>query len=359
MSGVRYWIAKDAPTGKASRDGKNTYSVPVMVEMSDAADGPERVLDYLDRQGLKIGTVYRVGNDHDPFSFCDGLTPKRVANSTTAWQIDATFSPLTQDNQNQTPTGEYTEDPELWQWQHSMSYSAWQEPCWKASNVTRFPHPDNADPPADAYDRMAGTEGPVVNSAGIPLDPTLMRDLYDRVWQITCYSREYYASISDAYMGAINAEWLRYHRNLARAYGLRQPRPKWMPYTIKCTNASATWRVATFRRLRIPYWEWNWEFRFRGEKWNEEVLDRGLTVRAPEGAADGVGGQMAAIPDGAAPSMPVLDGKGRRVPEPVLLNGAGLPLEAGDAAEPTGYFFEWRKDPVVAFSSIPFRFFET
>ena len=70
--------------------------------------------------------------------------------------------------------------------------------------------------------------------------------------------------------------------------------------------------------------------------WWEEVLDRGSTARGAGGMDDGVDGQFAeTLPTAPPPIMPVVDGIGRRVPELVLLDGAGRPATAGSTAEKT------------------------
>lgn len=360
MPGTAWSVAQSAPTGTASRDGKRRYTVPLIVQMSDPADGPNCVLDYLAGQNIYIGSVYHFGNDRDDFAFCDGLTPRREPMSATKWTVDATYSPMDEEQENQTPDGEYSEEPEEWRWQHAQGYSTWQEPCWQAWNDDAFPSIFQAAPPVGAYARQVDTQGPVVNSAGLPVDPTLMRDIFDRVWQVTCFSRQYDPLVSDTYMGALNADWVKYQSAMATTYKLKQPTGGWLWHRVKCTNAAATFRTATFGRTRVDYWEWNWEFRFRNLPggWLESVLDRGLTARADEGMPDGLGGQMGALPAAAAPAMPVIDGIGRRVPELVLFDGAGRPLQSDDANASAGYFFRWRKDYKVAFADIPFKFFQ-
>lgn len=368
MAGVSYKVADAGPTASFTKNGKPKYQVPYIVTMSSLGDGPQRVADYLESENIYLGQPYRCGDDRDDFALCDGITPKKIAKSQkmtssgpiVQWNVDVTYGPMEEDDKPQTVSGEFTDDPEQWRWQMSQGYSAWQEPCWKATNVDSFPHRDSVDPPAGAYTRLGGTEGPVVNSAGIVLDPTLMRDYYDRVWQITCFSLECDSDISDTYMGAINKDVIRYHDNLPRYYGLKQPAFGWLPYVVKCANASATNRIYTLGRLRLNYWEWSFEFRFRtqGRGWLEEVLDRGTTARAASGMDDGTGGQMGSE-YGCTPARPITDAHNRRVSELVLLDGAGRAMEEGDDKEGDGYYFGWRKDPLQKFSDIPFKFFKT
>lgn len=354
MSATRHYLAA-SPSGNVDQQGRATYQVPYHVEVDDPADGPRVVLEYLRDQGLWIGALYRAGNDEDPFAFCNAISAPRQAQSATRYLVQLTYGPLDRQT-GQTPGGSYSTDPTQWMWQHQMGYANWSEAVWKAYNEIEFPHPWAEDVSDNCYTRAAGTYGPVVNSAGVVLDPPLMKDTYDRVWQVTCFSREYNSDTSDLYMGAINNDNIQYSRNLVRYYGFRQT--LFNPYQVKCTNASATFRTVDVNDVRIAYWEWTFEFRFRLIGWNEEVLDRGIGARAAATMDDGIGGQMGTLPDAAAPVMPVVDGRGRRVPELVLFDGKGLPLTAGHAREDEGYYFEWRKDDAQPFADLPFDFFK-
>ena len=300
------------------------------------------------------------GNDSDATSFCDGISPVRREGSIFIWDVTVSYSPPgEQKEQNQ--NGEPSEEPNDWLWQHNMGYSAWQEPCWSAVNKTAFPHIEAVN--TGTFVRASGTTGPVVNSANVVLDPPLMTDMYDLVWQITTYSRTFDGDLSRQYMGAINSNDMYYSKWVHDNYGFAQA--LWGTYQVKCTNASATFRTATIRSIRIPYWEWSWEFRFRsGVGWIEYVLDRGITSLPEAGMPTGTHGPgNPNYPDdditvGRAPVIPVTDEAGRRVPELVLFDGAGHPMLPTDPRFAEGYYFGWRKDVEADFLAIPFDFFD-
>jgi len=341
-------------TGTADKEDKRKFTAPYQVTVDDAKDGPNEIIRYLRTNGIYPGVPYRYGNDVHPLSFCDGITPTRVSGSTDTWNVSVTYSPAEGDKQDE--DGNPTEDPTKWRMQHRMGYSARQEPVWKAENRTAFPHPDAIILHADPYTRAQGTSGPVVNSAGVVLDPPLMKDVFDRVWQVTTFALEYDTDLSDdTFMGRLNADTIKYHNVMVTKYGFKQITVPWPPYWVKCTDATATFKTTEVASVLVNYWEWHWEFQVRNGGWLDEVLDRGISARAVPSGPDGDGGTLpATIPEAAAAAMPVLDGAGRRVPEMVLFDGAGWPISAAASTEDTGFYFKWLKDDIAIFSAIPF-----
>jgi hypothetical protein len=112
--------------------------------------------------------------------------------------------------------------------------------------------------------------------------------------------------------------------------------------------------------VRVPYWEWNWEFRIRQGLWLDSVLDRGITCRPKEGMPTGVHASPGDVLEaGVAPVIPVMDSAGNRVPELVLFDGAGYPMLPTDANYETGYYFDWQKDSAAVFTGLAFNFFDT
>jgi len=359
MSGVSISTSHRCATSTTEKSGKRRYTAYYIVEVNDGRDGPVTVINYLANQGIEWGRPFVYGNDSDATAFCDGISPVRREGSILVWDVTVSYGPP-DEQKEQTPAGDPTDEPNDWRWQHNMGYSAWQEPCWKARNYTPFPHP--AAVKSGTFIRDLVTLGPVVNSANVVLDPPLMTDMYDLVWQVTTYSRNYDGYLSGSYMGAINAESVRYSKLIRDNYGFTDT--LFGAYEIKCTNASATYRTLTIKSYRIPYWEWSWEFRFRKSTWIEYVLDRGITGLPEAGMPTGTHGDNNpnypndSITVGRAPVIPVTDEAGRRVPELVLFDGAGHPMLPSDPQFESGYYFGWMKDPIVDFKTIPFDFFD-
>lgn len=357
MSGVSWKPSNQTITATWDKEGKPTYQVTYHVLMDDPADGPQQVMAYLAEDAeIAIGTPYVLGNDSDPTAFCNQVTPTRRDGSDRHWSVALQYAVPDPEDEKQTPGGEPSQDPADWRWSVDMGSVAWQEPCWSAWNETAFPHPA-AVARAGSYTRPVGVYGPVVNSAGVVLDPTLTRDVFDRILQIQCYSFEYDSAISDLYQGSINLDVLQYSELLTEVYKVKPISGGIAKHTVKCTRATASFRTTKVGDLVIPFWQWNWEFRFRAATWLEEVLDRGLTQRADSGMGDGMGGTYPSVEDAAAAAGPVVDPLGRRVPELVLFDGAGWPVEPSTSAEIAGTYFAWRKDPNYAMAAIPFPFF--
>jgi len=365
MTATSWKVAKQGPGGSYDEKGMRSYSIPLEVQTDDQADGPQIVLDYMIGQGFSLGSGYKIANDEDLNARCTGLScPSRKSNAAKTWTLTASYKYI-EEEEGQTPGGGISEDPTEWLWKHQMAGVAWQEPCYQATNLTAFPHPLAGAALGTPYTRAANVLGPVVNSAGIVLDPTLMRDEHDSVWRVTCYSILFDWALRNL-QGKVNETSCGVHPFLQDVYGImpfRFPR-----YYLKCNESSAEHRTKVIDGTLMGYWEWHFEFAYRQGGWYEQILDMGITARAAAGDPDGLGGQMAALKSGAAPVMPLLDGRGRRVPERVLLDGAGSAMTAGAAWEDEGFYFSWLKDQLAEFhydpnygtgGGIPFKFFET
>jgi hypothetical protein len=192
-----------------------------------------------------------------------------------------------------------------------------------------------------------------------------MRDLFDMSIRITTYSLTYDLATVSTFPGAINQYTVSWSDHIRSVHNLHAK--TFAAWTLKCVDAGAMARV--YERssggvlIRVPYWEWNWEFRYRPEKWTEEVLDRGLSSLPGDGMPTGehaVGENYPdELADGEAAHIPVVDSEQRRVPELMLFDGKGYPLLPRDARWETGYYFEWRKDKQLdfAYPTLPFNFF--
>lgn len=353
MTCVEMVDVAQAPSGTKSRKSRK-YQAPWYVRTNDPADGPKVVVDYVESQGYSLGVPYAYKNDADPFSFLESITPTRVPKSVEWWLVQLSYSPLDDEQEKPDTSGQPTADPTQWRQEHDMSFASWQTPVWKAWNLTTFPHPDCTAGATDPYTRVQGTEGPVVNSAGVVLDPPLMRDRFDRVWTVTAYADDWDDKHACDFMGRVNLFPVQYHTDLIKHYGFTQPAAPFESYTWKCVQLTGRARYQPGRR----YWEYTLQFRYRADGWFEEVLDRGIAARGAPGGATGTGNDMpATAATGSAPAMPVVDGIGRRVPELVLFDGGGLPIPASDAAEATGFYFQWLKDPTASFHLLPFHLF--
>jgi hypothetical protein len=355
-------VAPEGPTAELGREGYK-YTVPLLVHTNDLRDGPKIVGDYVQAAWAPLGTPYGCLNDTDVTSFLDSITPTRVVGSPSDhgawWGVALKYSPLDKDEEKPDKEGKPTKEPTQWRQEHNMGFASWQVPVWKANNLTDFPHPDATVTAVTPYTRPAGTVGPIVNSAGVVLDPTLMTDEHDLVWQVTAYDEEYAADDSVTFQGMLNLQPVQFHNELLKVYGFKQVAAPFVQFGWKCTNYSASCRYANGK----TYWHYSLEFRYRKSTWIQEVLDRGIAARGAAGGATGTGNQMpGTAATGSAPAMPVLDGIGRRVPEPVLFDGAGLPLAAGASREAQGFYFRWLIEGggfgAVPFSAIPHKLFK-
>jgi hypothetical protein len=355
MSGTALSTMHRAAEASVDAEGKIHYTVYYRVSMSSAGDGPQQVLMYLESQGIMWGISYDFANDSDIGTFCDGIQVRRIPSSTTEWEATVSYGPP---QKMQDDDGNPSDEPANWRWQIDMGYATWQEAVWNAYNETPFPHPYQTGTAAwDCFTRTSGTYGPVVNSANVVLDPPLMRDMFDTVIRITTYSLTLDMLYPYTYMGTINNDAVRWSAYIRNVHQLSTH--TFLTNTLKCTDASAISRVYEYKQqgfqVRIPYWEWNWEFRYRWIGWNEDVLDRGITQFPKSTGTD-----PRQLTEGTAPVGPALDSDDRRVPELVNFDGKGYPLLPSDDRWVEGYSFKWRKDYEASFiyPAIPFNFFE-
>ena len=244
MSGIELKTTHTAAEVKVGSDGKRTYTAQYLAKMDDAADGPAAVLDFLETRNISFDVPYSYNGDTDVTAFCQGITPRRKPGSVEWWDVTVQYGPKPEDDSQQDEDGNPSDDPDEWRWQHTMGYSTWQEAVWAAYNVTAFPHIDKGLRPT-SFHRAPLVYGPVVNSANVVLDPPLMHDLFDRVWQITAFSRKFTSSVSDNYMGAINNTAAQYHTTITSKYNVNSD--TFAMWEIKCTNATATYQDSRSR----------------------------------------------------------------------------------------------------------------
>lgn len=367
--------AKEHAQFVANREG-HQWVCPYIIKTDGARTGPFEIVEYFNHtlhRGIDSPMVY--GDEVDGFSFCDSIAPVRRANSPTVWDVTLRYStPTASDNEREQQewrdrNGEPTRDPFAWVGEFSVSTQYIEVPVWKAWNVDAFPIASSLYPSDTAtYYRNPDTLGPVVNSAGVVLDPPLMTQVSEQV--IT-------ATLNVSFWDDV---WIAKHENRINVYPIRYAdrvmADYWVdhrvfePYTVRCASIRGEFAQVVTGTSRVSYWRVTSEFRVREraselnpiDGWLESVLDRGTSRGASEGDPDGHGGNYTMAgddhEDGTVHAEPMRGPDGSRVGELTLLDGYGQPLSPSDPRAETGVYCRWRKHGASGFFfDMPFDVF--
>lgn len=357
MSVTNVKRSAETASGSHNRGGEHKYEARYSVTVDNAQDGPHTIANYLEANGYPIGIPYEYGPESDLLSFLSGITSTRKDKSLFEWDVVLSYEPADpgQNEERSTPggSGERSSDPISWEVDFSIGTSLIQVPAWKAWNVDAFP----LGGAGSGYARTANTLGAVVNSAGVVLDPGLMRT----VAEVTIRIRKN-LTIGDVahtnYANKLNSAQVQFPSSICTNYSLAAC--VFPVHTLRCFGV-----VQTYRRTNATrYFESDWDIRYRCaadtinplDKWYETVLDRGISRRAISGDPDGRGGTISAndVKTAMARTAAIRDVDGARAAELVLLDGHGQPASSDSA----GVFFRWRLDGEMDFSAMPHLFFE-
>lgn len=343
-----------APSATSQANKAPSYTVNLTVTVNDANDDGGVVVTYLEANGYALFSIYSQPNHVDVRAVVQTITATRRDGSTTIWDAVVTYGSSDEEKSDQDDDGNQTNDPLSFAYAIEVSSAVEQMVAWNAENTEAFP---KADPGHTTYTRTANTWGPVVNSAGTPLDPPLMREHYDGIYTFRGNAATFVAALVDDVRGKCNQLAMKFSDLLTTKYGMDATKV-FDAYTLKCTEA----RAVFVRSNAIQYWEYTYTFRHRPlnpnhtpyepdtvpHGWMEQILDQGVTRFAYNGVPDGKGGNYteADFLLGMANTVPILGPDNKRIREPVLLNGAGQPNVAISPtlpADPTGTWFGYNK----------------
>jgi hypothetical protein len=333
----------------ATLGGHRVWTCPYVLTTDNPRDDPKTCVDFMDTIGRGLRTTLRYGDREDSTVWCKSLAPTRMPGSAVHWQVIATYEPSSL-------TSKDSDDPLDWRWDISVTSAPVQVAVEKAWNVDPFP----LGGAGLGIKRAVDTLGPVHNSAGTVYDPPLMRDITELVLRVTGNLATYSSSVQLAFVNCINDAPIQWSPVMVAKYGFEPA--TFDQYCVLCSGMSADF----MHDASGDYWQHTFEFRLRtrasdGHFQNpqdgflETVLDRGIARSAKAGDPDGDGGTISAldIEDGMAEAEAIRDSKGGRVPELVLLNGHGQPLQGGDVNVYPPVYFRWRVHPYAYFPALP------
>lgn len=327
-------------TGTDAGSAKLTYRAAFRVKCSDTLDTAKQVYDHfmLTADLPWLGRVFHVANGFDVDAVCKSLVADPVPDSNGHFVVQATFEP--EDGPGgevgQTAGGEASEDPADWHDDIDVSYTQISQPVYDALFL-------GFDPPGIVNGHLApGLRHAIVNSANIPLDPTIEAMVDITVVRISKYAagfddfqnRNYRNAINDA-AGTISKP----DYNFSVTFG---------QYEAKINAPGTTFLIAN----GIPCHRQTIEVHINPLTWAWKIVDKGMNRRTEPGDPnlDGAGGSYseADFELGEPRHAPIKDADGYPISEPVLLDGKGQPLPAG---RPPVYL-KWITNPIISFAGI-------
>ncbi len=347
MAVIKCDEAQQHATLTAGIGDNDEWQCPYIVTVDNARDDGRTIVNYFDSIGRGLGSRLYYGDREELLVVCRSITPVRRAGSRFVWDVTLHYGPINVEPQQdrEDEDGNPTADPLDYRWDVSTGVQYYQTPVWKAWNVDPFPPDDGS---AGGYARAADTLGPIHNSAGVVLDPPLMRNQSEHILRVTANVSMYDQTWADV-ANKLNKFSLTWSERLKTKY--RMVPTTIEKYCLLCTSAGAVYRRENAR----DYWAWTWEFAIRTRATDtnpqdgflESVLDRGITRIANAGAPDGAGDTISAadIETGMAEAAPVRDWQGEPVSELVLLDGHGQPLQGSDTWTAPPVYFRWRLHP--------------
>lgn len=351
--------AKEHANLTAGIGNKDEWDAPYIVTVDSARDDGRTIVDYLASIGLDLGSPFAYGDRYETTTVLKSIAPVRRANSLFVWDVTLHYAPLVPPDQedHEDDDGNPTDDPVDYRWDISSGTQFFQTPVYQAWNYDPFPDGGVGS----GWTRPALTLGPIHNSAGIILDPPLLRETPETVVRITGNHNEFWMTKLWNYVGRLSWEMIGWSEKLVEKYGFHE---EWFqPYCVVCSEATAVYR----RENGISFWQYTYGFRIR-ERANslnpqdgflESVLDRGISRLAKGGSPDGAGGTISAgdIEEGMAIASPIKDWQGERVPELIMFDGHGQPLQSSDTNAAPPVYFRWIIHPKADFTFLPLDIF--
>jgi hypothetical protein len=265
---------------------QRTYTRSYTVTTDGPYDGALSIMSSLPYQ---IGAYYVVINnvgtvlEHDFGSFVNEITARCNAEDGCSWECTVKYAPYNPSN--------FPKNPLQW-------------PPKITGGTTKFERPCDQDVNGDA----------ILNSAGDYFDPPLSIDDSRIAIKIQVSVARFDPSIIDTYKDAISADTF-FGRDPGtwKVAGISFD----LEYNMDCGTPDGFYYVVT------------WEFEYRSEGWETQILDQGLKIL-----------------DGSDNLVVATDANGKDLTSPVLLDGDGGKLASGD--DPVFLTFE-------VYNKVPFQ----
>lgn len=315
--------AKGTASGDSPANTTVAYTANYTVTCSSPSDAPSTVLLHFAQTAALpwMGRPFRFGNGFDFTTTCRSVDASYIDKSAGKFSVTCSFESLEGDDQQQQQqaqgkdvNGKVTSDPTQWHDEIEFSFTQQQVVAEKATFRQFLNGKGN---PYFKPDQ----ERAITNSAGVPFDPPLTKDVNIRVIRITKRSKKCQAIKHAKYISAVNSDSFTIDKP---AYGFSYPVS---PYNCKFKSYSTSFLIDN----KIKYFRETIELHIHPDGWRRQVLDQGTHRGQNEGDKDNAGNTISAsdIGTGWTPYTQIVDAQGVPVASPVALDGAGQPLAAG------------------------------
>jgi hypothetical protein len=318
MSITSVRIAAAGASGEATGQGplsvRTKYGVTYNVETSGVSVGPLDVLTHFRRTPTLpwIGSFFAFEGEFDTTVLCKKVVPQFIEKSEGRWRVQCEFEPVDDDKDSKPDDNDkLQEDPLLWHDEIDISYTQISIPVEDA--IFRGGYKGRA-----LALRPVGSKGPVVNSAMVPYDPPLEKEISIRVIRFTRNVPAWDATSYNSLQDSVNADHVHVNKRRYKFADL------WIKGQARIKNVNGAFQLANGRR----YYKRTIEVWVNPLGWLSLVLDRGLERRALEGDPDGKGSTISAsdLQPGMPPVGRIADADGYPVSAPIMLDGDGQPL---------------------------------
>jgi hypothetical protein len=221
----------------------------------------------------KIGDVYATTTEFDATSLCRRVQPQQDSEAPRVWEVRVEYGPPEAESGQQNP------NPLLRSAVVAWGFTQASRPVWKDKDGK-----------------------PIQNSAGDWYDPPPEIDDSRPVLTVSRNEPAFNSSIAIAYQDAINSDSFM----------------GFSPGQAKVAGISATSQTEN----NFFFWSVTYEFHFRRDGWQVSILDAGRNYKTQDG-------NLAPIPQlGVKEDGTTFPMKNTAVPEPIPLDGAGLPIRS-------------------------------
>lgn len=252
----------------------------------------------------------------DSYSYLKSMSADRADGTLDAWYVKLSYSPRDNNEREERPDQEGNMTSNALDWRDEIEIGAMQisMPVYKAIYRGGFVGVAGAL-------KEVGEEFIPMNSAFVPFDPGLEKDVAVGTYRITKFRDKYDGATIGARRNKVNSDTVNINKP---THNLTD---KWLPFTARIVQAGGQFQVNGNQK----YWRITYEVHIHPDTWRDQVPDRGLSARALDGDPDGQGGTFSfdRRKNGQGFVRPLLGFNFEPITEPVLLNGDGQPLADG------------------------------
>jgi len=327
-----------AVTGKSRLTAKRSYTAIYQLS-AEQEDGPGVIIDYFKGSPDHpfIGDRYNLNGYRDNSVRCKSITPRRIDSGVGQWLAAVEWEPPegTDDDDTETGTdinGEDTDNPLEWHDEIDVGYTQLSIPVEQA----RF---KGCNRDGGIRQRITGLDLDTItmpcNSALVPFDPGIEKEIDIKVVRITKNLESYDANFFSNFIGRVNSDKVVINK---REYKFRDV---WSPLNARIKQISGTFQITN----KIPYWKQTVEVHVNPLGWRRLLLDRGVEELFRGEQKDYQGNTISNSDERVGKLQQKQDADGYPITTPVPFDGNGRALAEGKPA----VFLEWQ-----IYEEIPF-----